>query len=145
MTFVYFCYRIPSVEILACNVPDRQIPGPARGNFPWEKEGEGMSLEAIKQVAEAEEATKLRKTEAAAAAKQLVAEAEKAGKRVLASARAEAEAQVKTLIAQAGERAERDTAEAAAQTEAECAALRKAAEVKLEEAAALIVRRVVNS
>ena len=39
-----------------------------------------MSLDAIKQVAEAEESTKQRKVEAAAAAKQLVTDAERTGK-----------------------------------------------------------------
>ena len=60
-------------------------------------------------------------------------------------ARAEAEIQAKSFMAQAEERAAGHTAEVAAQTKKDCAALQKAAEGKLEEAAALIVRRVVNS
>lgn len=104
-----------------------------------------MSLEAIKQVAQTEAETKQRKADAAAAAKKLIADAERAGQETLRSARAEAEAKTKELMAQAEERAAIRTAEIAAQSKQECAALRSAAEGKLEEAAALIVRRVVSS
>ena len=45
-----------------------------------EKGGESMSLEAMKQVTEAEEANRARRAEAQAEAKRLVAEAERAGK-----------------------------------------------------------------
>lgn len=46
-----------------------------------------MSLEAMKQVTEAEEANRARRAEAQAEAKRLVAEAERAGKARLAEAR----------------------------------------------------------
>ena len=59
-----------------------------------EKGGESMSLEAMKQVTEAEEANRARRAEAQAEAKRLVAEAERAGKARLAEARAQAEAQL---------------------------------------------------
>ena len=49
------------------------------------KGGECMSLEAIKQVTEAEQANKQRKAEAQAEAKRTVAEAERAGKARLAA------------------------------------------------------------
>lgn len=52
-----------------------------------EKGGESMSLEARKQVTEAEEANRARRAEAQAEAKRLVAEAERAGKARLAEAR----------------------------------------------------------
>lgn len=104
-----------------------------------------MSLEAIKQVAQTEAETKQRKAEAVAAAKKLVADAEQAGKETLRSARAEAETKAKELLVQAEERAAVRTAEIAAQSKQECVNLRSAAEHKLEEAAALIVRRVVSS
>lgn len=104
-----------------------------------------MSLEAIKQVAQTEAESKQRKTDAAAAAKKMVADAEVAGKETLRSACSEADAKVKELLAQAEERAAVRSAEIAAQSQQECAALRSAAESKLEDAAALIVRRVVSS
>ena len=104
-----------------------------------------MSLEAIKQVAQTEAETKQRKAEAAVTAKKLVADAEQAGKETLRNARSTAEAKAKELLAKAEERAAGRTAEIAAQSKRECAALCSAAESKLEEAAALIVRRVVSS
>lgn len=104
-----------------------------------------MSLEAIKQVAQTEAETKQRKAEAVAAAKKLVADAEQAGKQTLQNACAEAEASAKELLVQAEERAAARAAEIAAQSKQECAALCSAAENKLDEAAALIVRRVVSS
>ena len=60
-----------------------------------------MSLEAMKQVTEAEEANRARRAEAQAEAKRLVAEAERAGKARLAEARAQAEAQARELMRQA--------------------------------------------
>ena len=66
-----------------------------------EKGGESMSLEAMKQVTEAEEANRARRAEAQAEAKRLVAEAERAGKARLAEARAQAEAQARELMRQA--------------------------------------------
>lgn len=104
-----------------------------------------MSLEAIKQVTQTEADTKQRKVDAAAAAKKLVADAERAGQDAVQNARAEAEAKAKELMSQAEANAAQRAVEIAAQAEAECAALRNAAEGKLEEAAALIVRRVVSS
>ena len=80
-----------------------------------------MSLEAMKQVTEAEEANRARRAEAQAEAKRLVAEAERAGKARLAEARAQAEAQKS------------------------CDALRAQAEARLADAAESIVRRVVKT
>ena len=76
-----------------------------------------MSLEAMKQVTEAEEANRARRAEAQAEAKRLVAEAERAGKARLAEARAQAS----------------------------CDALRAQAEARLADAAESIVRRVVKT
>lgn len=104
-----------------------------------------MSLEAIKQVAQTEAETKQRKAEAIAAAKKLVSDAEQTGKQALQNACAEAEAKAKEFMVRAEERAAARAAEIAAQSEQECTALRRAAETRLDEAAALIVRRVVSS
>lgn len=103
-----------------------------------------MSLEAIKQVTQTEEEIKQRKTEAAAAAKKLIADAEKAGKEALRTARTNAETKAKELLVQAEEHSAVRAAEIAAQSKQECTVLCRAAENKLDEAAALIVRRVVS-
>lgn len=104
-----------------------------------------MSLEAIKQVAQTEAETKQRKAEAVAAAKKLAADAEQAGRETLRSACAAADASAKELLVQAEERAAVRAAEIAAQSKQDRAALCSAAESRLDEAAALIVRRVVSS
>ncbi len=103
-----------------------------------------MSLDAIKQVTQTEEEIKQRKTEAVFAAKKLVADAEKTGKEALHTARTNAETKAKELLVQAEEHSAVRASEIAAQSKQECANLCSAAESKLEEAAALIVRRVVN-
>ena len=99
-----------------------------------EKGGESMSLEAMKQVTEAEEANRARRVEAQAEAKRLVAEAERAGKARLAEARAQAEA-----------KAAEHASEVMAQTRKSCDALRAQAEARLADAAESIVRRVVKT
>lgn len=102
-------------------------------------------MEAIQKVTQAEAESKQRKADAIADAKKLVAQAEQAGAQTLRNVCAEAEAKAKELMTQAEERAAARAAEIAAQSKQDCAALCNAAEGKLEQAAALIVRRVVSS
>ena len=109
------------------------------------KGGEEMSLEGIKQVTETEDLTQRQKNEAQARAKQTVAEARGAGEELLAKARAEAEAQVKGYMAEAEERASHHTEQVLEETKQSCGALRQAAEGRMAEAVALIVRRVVDA
>jgi vacuolar-type H+-ATPase subunit H len=109
------------------------------------KEGESMSLDAIKQVTQAEAQTKQRKADAAAAARKLVADAQDTGKQAVQNARAKAEAKVKENMAQAEARAAQRAAGIVKQGEQECDALRNTAQGRLEQAADLIVRRVVSS
>ena len=109
-----------------------------------EKEGEAMSLEAMEQVTKVEEALRQRKSEAAAQAKQLVAQAEREGKQALESIRAQVEAQAKEQMAQAEERANRRAVQLQEESQEACAALRAAARERLDQAARVIVRRVVN-
>ena len=104
-----------------------------------------MSLDAIQQIIQAEADAKQRKTEAVIAAKKLIADAEQAGKEALNRACSNAETKTKEFLSQAENRAAERAAEIAAQTERNCAALRRAAEKKLDKAAALIVRRVVGA
>lgn len=104
-----------------------------------------MSLEAIRQITQAEACAKQRKTDAAVAAKKIISDAYFAGEEKLRSAAATADAQVRQIILQAEERAARRAEEISSQSKAGCAALCSAAEIKLDDAAALIIRRVVNS
>lgn len=104
-----------------------------------------MSLDAIKQITQVEEEIKQRKATAVSAAKALIADAEKAGKETLRTTLINAETKAKELLCQAEEHAAVRAAEIAAQSKQECSALCHAAEAKLDEAAALIVRRVVSS
>lgn len=103
-----------------------------------------MSLEAVQKVAETEKQVQQRKADATAQAKKLLADAERAGQEKLKVAREAAQAQAKDMML----RAERSAAEHALtveqETQADCNDLRKAAEGRLEDAAALIIRRVVD-
>ena len=110
-----------------------------------QKGGESMSLEAMKQVTEAEQANRAQKAEAQAEAKRLVAEAERAGRAHLVQARSQAEAQVREWMKQAEEQAAVHAGEVNAQTQSACDALRAKAEARLADAAESIVRRVVKS
>ena len=80
-----------------------------------------MSLEAIKQVTEAEQVQKQRKAEA------------------------QAEAQARGFMKEAEEKAAAHAAEVNAQTQKACDTLRAKAEGRLADAAASIVRRVVKN
>lgn len=104
-----------------------------------------MSLEAIRQVTQAESAAKQRKADAADSAKKIISDAHLAGEEVLRSTAAAADTQVKQIMMQAEERADRRAEELASQSKADCAALCSAAETKLDDAAVLIIKRVVNS
>ncbi len=103
-----------------------------------------MSLEAIQKVTASEQASQSRKADAVAAAKKLTADAQRAGESLLETARREAEAENKALLLHAEERAAENAARLRAEAEAAAEAMCKAAEDKLDAAADLIVRRVVN-
>ena len=104
-----------------------------------------MSIDAIKQVAQAEQETQARKVQAQGEAKRLVAEAERAGQARVAARRSEAEAQVGEMMKQAEERAAQRTQTVMQETAGECDALRETAKGRMAKAAGLIVERVVNS
>ena len=103
-----------------------------------------LSLEAIKQVTQTEQDCAQRKLDAVQAAKRTVAEAEKTGQAALDARRGEAQAQVRALMADAEAKAGVEADAVRADTAKACAALKVSAEQKLEQAAELIVRRVVN-
>ena len=91
------------------------------------KGGDNMSLEAVQVVTETEQRALQRKAEAVEAAKKLVAEA-----------------QARQMMTRAEEAAAKHTETVMEETRRSCDDLRRAAEGKLEDAAALIIRRVVG-
>lgn len=103
-----------------------------------------MSLEAVQKVAEAEQLARERKAGAIDQAKQMVSEAERQGQQTLSTAHAEAEAQAKAMMAKAEAAAADHSAAVIAETQTSCDKLRKSAEDKLDNAAELIIRRVVG-
>ena len=104
-----------------------------------------MSLEAIPKITQTEQAAREQKAHAADEAKRIVAEAERAGRQLVADARAQAEETVKTLLAEAEARAGEQSARTLADNAGQCEALKKTARSRLDRAAGLIVGRVGTS
>ena len=97
-----------------------------------------MSIEAIRQVTETEQANKQHRAAAEAEARQLVLDAERNGTELLKKVRSDAAEQGKDLLRQAEERA------ALREAEAESRRQREQAEQHLDETAEFIVERVVK-
>lgn len=104
-----------------------------------------MSLEAVKQVTQAEEQGRAQKAQATQDAKRLISEAEKAGRQAVLDAQTKAEAEIRRMIAEAEQSASGDTVQIRKASAADADKLRKQAEGRLEEAASLIVRKVVDA
>ena len=100
-----------------------------------------MSIEAIRQVTETEQANKQSRAAAEAEARQLVLDAERNGTEQVRSDAAE---QGKDLLRQAEERAALRAQEIAREAEAESRRQREQAEQHLDETAEFIVERVVK-
>ena len=98
----------------------------------------------IQKVTETEQETRTKKTGAQAEAKQIVAAAKKAGEAAVNEARAKAEEQVRALMAQAEKLAGEETEKTLAANAEACRAMQAQAEKRLDQAADLIVRMVVN-
>lgn len=103
-----------------------------------------MSFQDIQKVTETEQNTRAQKAEAQAEAKRIVAAAQKAGAARVEQARNEAQARAKELMAQAEALAAEQTEQTLAANAEACRAMRRQAETRLDQAADLIVRRVVN-
>ena len=103
-----------------------------------------MSLDAIQKITGAEQTAQARKAEAAAAAKKLVTDAQREGEALIAKARADAEAHNKSLLQQAEQRAAQAAEEIMANAARDAEAMCSAAQGKLEQAADLIVEKVVK-
>ena len=103
-----------------------------------------MSIEAIQQVSQTEALAHEKKLAAQASAKQMVLEAEQAGQLLLEQTRRKAETEAREALAAAETRATQNTQSVLAASAGSCDVLCSAAEAKLDEAAALIVKRIVN-
>ena len=102
-----------------------------------------MSIEAIRQVTETEQANKQSRAAAEAEARQLVLD-ERNGTELLKQVRSDAAEQGKDLLRQAEERAALRAQEIAREAEAESRRQREQAEQHLDETAEFIVERVVK-
>lgn len=103
-----------------------------------------MSLDAIKQVNEAEQDSKRVLAEAAAYAKKVIADAETRGEALLEERKNQAEAQSRQLMTEAQQKAAENSVIILKETENQCAQLRAKAESRMEAASSLFVGRVVN-
>ena len=104
-----------------------------------------MSLEAITSVAAAEQEAKAAVAAAQAQTKQMLADAEAAGKASLEAAREKADSELEQLRSKAQEKSRADTRALTLELENDRLELRRKAESRLDEAAALIVERIVNN
>ena len=104
-----------------------------------------MSFEAINTVREADERAKQIKTEAAQAAAEAIEAAEADGREAVEAALAKARDELKALRSKSDEKATQDAEALAATTKNREATMRTRAEARLDQAASLIVERIVNS
>ena len=103
-----------------------------------------MSFEAITSVTRAEAEAKAAVAAAEAKARQLLSDAEAAGKAAVEAAAAKAESELKELRRRTEEKSAEESRELSETLRGREAQLRAQAGPKLEEAAALIVERIVN-
>lgn len=104
-----------------------------------------MSLEAIKTISAAEKDARRRKAEAAAEIKKALSDAEAAGVAAVEAAKAKAAEELRVLYAKTEAKAAKETAETVSSTENRMASMRIKAEGRLEQAASLIVERIVTA
>ena len=103
-----------------------------------------MSIEAIRQVTETEQANKQSRAAAEAEARQLILDAERNGTELLKQVRSDAAEQGKDLLRQAEERAALRAQEIAREAEAGAPRRRRLAIPQVAESAENIVERVVK-
>ena len=104
-----------------------------------------MSFEAINTVREAEERAKQIKLEATQAAAEAIEAAERDGKEAVEAALSKAREELKSLRSKTDEEATQEAEALAATTKNREATMRTRAEARLDQAASLIVERIVNS
>lgn len=103
-----------------------------------------MSLEAIKEVSQAEREASALRADRAAEARYVEAEAEKSGLAHLEEKRAEAEAKAAEIMKEAEAEAEQASRASLDLARKDCEALRQQAESRLGSAVDAIVGRIVN-
>lgn len=103
-----------------------------------------MSIEAIQQVTQAEASAQEKKAAAYAQAKQMVKEAERAGQTLLEQTRQDAEKKNREAMTAAEQNAAVRAKKVLSDNAGVCKQLCSAAESRLDAAAALIVKRIVN-
>ena len=103
-----------------------------------------MSLEAMETLAASEENVRRMRADAAAAAKQRIADARESGERLIAEAIQKSAEEIRELDRQSDERAKAEALELAGSNENRKAVMRARAESRAEQAVALIVERIVN-
>ena len=104
-----------------------------------------MSLEAMETLAASEEQVRRMRADAAAAAKQRIAEARESGEKLIAEAVRRSADEIAELSRQSDEKAKAEALELAGTNENRKAVMRAKAESRAEQAVALIVERIVNS
>ena len=104
-----------------------------------------MSLEAMETLAASEEQVRRMRADAAAAARQSIADARESGEKLIADAVKKAAEEIEALTRKSDEKAKADALELAGNNENRKAVMRAKAESRAEQAAALIVERIVNS
>ena len=103
-----------------------------------------MSREAMETLAASEERVRRMRADAAAAAKQSIADARENGERLIAEAIRKSAEEIGELTRQADEKAKADAMELAGNNENRKAVLRAKAESRAGQAVDLIVERIVN-
>lgn len=103
-----------------------------------------MALEAIEKVTELEREIQKRRDAAAADSKQQIQAAQRSGQKLLEESRQEAEEAVRDMMAKAEKKAAEQAKETIAEARGSCEALKVAARKNLDQAAALVVKKVVS-
>lgn len=103
-----------------------------------------MALEAIQKVTQAEESSRQRLESISAENRQKILVAQRAAQRVLEEGRLEAEGEVRQMMAEVEREAARKNQELLDQAARENEMMKQAARQRLDQAAELIVEKVVN-
>ncbi len=104
-----------------------------------------MSLAPLETLAGSEELVRKMRADAAAAAKQRIAEARENGEKLVAEAIRKSAEEINELARQSDEKAKADAVALAGSSENRKAVMRAKAESKADQAVSLIVERIVNS
>ena len=103
-----------------------------------------MAVEAIEQVTKVEQEERRRREISAAENKQRIQTAQRDAQRLLEQARAQAEAENRRVLAQAEAEAAQEARQLMDQAGQACEKMKESARLRLDQAAQLIVEKVVN-